>query len=77
MWSFIVMAEKQQPKLFIKANCPSCRTETKFTFLGVQEWHPEVAAKFGVPSKINLYRCDSCDTSVNEFALRDDSATAG
>jgi len=71
------MSDNRKAKKSVSGLCPSCDTRSSFQLIGVQEWHPEIARKLNVPPKIHLYRCDNCDSSINEFALRDDSATAG
>lgn len=70
------MAKNRKSKTSIIGTCPSCNAHTSFQFVGIQEWHPDIARKLNVPPKIALYRCDSCDSTVNEFTLGSNSATA-
>lgn len=71
------MSEKRKSKQSMIAICPSCNTQSSFQFIGIQEWHPDIARRLNIPPKFSLYRCDTCDSTTNELALAKDSATAG
>jgi ribosomal protein L37AE/L43A len=49
--------------------CPSCKTDTHFTWLGIQRWPEKVALSAGLPRKQTMWQCDNCVTSVMEESI--------
>jgi len=46
--------------------CPTCKAFGRFILLGEQNWPPALAQELGVPSKILLWRCPHCCTTVSD-----------
>lgn len=63
------MLEKMTPQKQIESNCPSCGNDSHFKFIGEQKWSEAVAAKLGVPTIINLYNCDKCQSTLTGIQL--------
>lgn len=54
----------------VEASCPSCGSWTLFTWIGVQRWPPRVAAALKTGLSTNLWRCESCLTTVSEVEMK-------
>lgn len=57
------------------AICPTCATHSEFTFHGTQTWPPKVAQAMNLPEVINVWHCQSCDTTLLEPNLDFDKPT--
>lgn len=47
-----------------ECTCPTCHTETVFTFVGQQTWPEAVAKSLDMPPVVNLWRCENCHTTI-------------
>jgi hypothetical protein len=67
------MDNKPQAPKVIEGQCPSCGYVGNFRHIGSQNWPEEVAANLGVPTRIELYQCENCLTTISEPSLQRDS----
>lgn len=61
----VIMVEK-----IIETHCPSCGKDTEFHHLGEQKWSEAVANRLGIPTIVNLYNCDNCQTTLTDIQLQ-------
>ncbi|GAB5494338.1 MAG: hypothetical protein Phog2KO_45530 [Phototrophicaceae bacterium] len=54
----------------IQTHCPSCDTDSEFTHLGEQKWSEAIAKKLGIPTIVNLYNCEHCQTTLTDIQLK-------
>ena len=57
-------AKKQVNITTWECTCPTCHAETVFTFVGQQTWPEAVAKSLNMPSVVNLWRCENCQTTI-------------
>ena len=54
----------------IQTHCPTCGEYSEFKHIGKQKWSEAIAKKLGIPTIINLYTCEHCQTTLTDIQLK-------
>ena len=55
--------------LYRNALCPTCQKKGIFHCTGTQEWPRIVAEAHGLPTRMTLWTCPNCHTTVTDNTL--------
>lgn len=51
------------------AICPTCGQHSTFRFQGIQTWPEHVAEASGMPTRMAMWTCDNCQTTLLEISV--------